>query len=85
VHGITPSPTAPRIGYSTSSATYTLQQPDWATRIFGQLRFHHEAVTAGKNQSVQFYVASTIRPSRPPFSRPFDDRFANSPDQRHRQ
>jgi putative ABC transport system permease protein len=61
--------------------TYTLQQPDWATRIFANYEFINEAVTAGKNQSVEFYVGINDPARSAAISQAIDDRFANSPDQ----
>jgi putative ABC transport system permease protein len=81
VHGF-----APKADGSTDWAfdivgTYTLQQPDWATRIFANYDFINEAVTAGKNQSVQFYVGISDPAKSAAISQTIDDRFANSPDQ----
>ena len=60
---------------------YTLQQPDWATRIFANYDFINEAVTTGKNQSVQFYVGINDPAKSAAISQTIDERFANSPDQ----
>ena len=61
--------------------TYTLQQPDWATRIFANYDFVNEALGAGKNQSVLFYVGIGDPAKSAAISQAIDDRFANSPDQ----
>jgi putative ABC transport system permease protein len=61
--------------------TYTLQQPDWATRVFANYDFINEAVTAGKNQSFEFYVGINDPARSAAISQLIDDRFANSPDQ----
>ncbi len=60
---------------------YTLQQPDWATRIFANYDFINEALTAGKNQAVIFYVGIKDPAKSASISQMIDDRFANSPDQ----
>ncbi len=60
---------------------YTLQQPDWATRIFANYDFINEALMTGKNQSVQFYVGINDPAKSAVISQAIDDRFANSPDQ----
>jgi putative ABC transport system permease protein len=60
---------------------YTLQQPDWATRIFANYDFINEALTTGKNQSVEFYVGISDPAKSTAISQAIDDRFANSPDQ----
>jgi putative ABC transport system permease protein len=61
--------------------TYTLQQPDWATRIFANYDFINEAVTLGKNQSIEFYVGIGDPAKSAAIAQAIDDRFANSPDQ----
>jgi putative ABC transport system permease protein len=61
--------------------TYTLQQPDWATRIFANYDFINEALTTGKNQSIEFYVGINDPARSAAISQAIDDRFANSPDQ----
>ena len=61
--------------------TYTLQQPDWATRIFANYDFVNEALATGKNQSVLFYVGISDPAKSAAISQAIDDRFANSPDQ----
>ena len=61
--------------------TYTLQQPDWATRIFANYDFINEALTAGKNQVTIFYVGINDPARSAAISQMIDDRFANSPDQ----
>jgi putative ABC transport system permease protein len=61
--------------------TYTLQQPDWATRIFANYDFVNEALSTGKNQSVLFYVGIRDPAKSAAISQAIDDRFANSPDQ----
>ena len=60
---------------------YTLQQPDWATRIFANYDYINEAVTTGKNQSFEFYVGIKDPAKSAAISQAIDDRFANSPDQ----
>jgi putative ABC transport system permease protein len=60
---------------------YTLQQPDWATRIFANYDFINEAVTIGKNQASIFYVGINDPAKSAAISQLIDDRFANSPDQ----
>ena len=60
---------------------YTLQQPDWATRIFANYDFINEAVTTGKNQATIFYVGINDPAKSAAISQMIDDRFANSPDQ----
>ncbi len=61
--------------------TYTLQQPDWATRIFANYDFINEALSTGKNQSVLFYVGISDPAKSAAISQAIDNRFANSPDQ----
>jgi len=61
--------------------TYTLQQPDWATRIFANYDFINEAITTGKNQASIFYVGINDPAKSAAISQMIDDRFANSPDQ----
>ena len=61
--------------------TYTLQQPDWATRIWANYDFVNEALGTGKNQSVLFYVGISDPTKSAAISQAIDDRFANSPDQ----
>jgi putative ABC transport system permease protein len=61
--------------------TYTLQQPDWATRIFANYDFINEALSTGKNQSYDFYVGISDPARSAAISQTIDDRFANSPDQ----
>ncbi len=61
--------------------TYTLQQPDWATRIFANYDFINEAITTGKNQASIFYVGINDPAKSAAISQTIDDRFANSPDQ----
>ena len=60
---------------------YTLQQPDWATRIFANYDFINEAITTGKNQASIFYVGINDPAKSAVISQLIDDRFANSPDQ----
>jgi putative ABC transport system permease protein len=60
---------------------YTLQQPDWATRIFANYDFINEAITTGKNQATIFYVGINDPAKSAAISQMIDDRFANSPDQ----
>jgi putative ABC transport system permease protein len=60
---------------------YTLQQPDWATRIFANYDFINEAITTGKNQASIFYVGIKDPAKSAAISQLIDDRFANSPDQ----
>ncbi len=60
---------------------YTLQQPDWATRIFANYDFINEAITTGKNQATFFYVGINDPAKSAAISQMIDDRFANSPDQ----
>ncbi len=61
--------------------TYTLQQPDWATRIFANYDYINEAITTGKNQSMEFYVGINDPAKSAAIAQAIDDRFANSPDQ----
>lgn len=61
--------------------TYTLQQPDWATRIFANYDFVNEALATGKNQSVLFYVGISDPAKSAAISQAIDERFANSSDQ----
>ncbi|MGC1456921.1 MAG: FtsX-like permease family protein [Steroidobacteraceae bacterium] len=61
--------------------TYTLQQPDWATRIFANYDFVNEALATGKNTSVLFYVGISDPAKSAAISQAIDDRFANSPNQ----
>ena len=61
--------------------TYTLQQPDWATRIFANYDFINDAITTGKNQATFFYVGIDDPARSTAISQMIDDRFANSPDQ----
>jgi putative ABC transport system permease protein len=61
--------------------TYTLQQPDWATRIFANYDFVNEALSTTKNQSVLFYVGINDPAKSAAISEAIDERFANSPNQ----
>ncbi|HTB67539.1 MAG TPA: FtsX-like permease family protein [Steroidobacteraceae bacterium] len=61
--------------------TYTLQQPDWATQIYANYDFINQAVIAGKNQSIEFYVGLSDMAKSAAIAQAIDDRFANSPDQ----
>lgn len=61
--------------------TYTLQQPDWATRIWANYDFVNEALATGKNQSLLFYVGINDPAKSAAISQAIDDRFANSPNQ----
>jgi putative ABC transport system permease protein len=61
--------------------TYTLQQPDWASRIFANYDFINEALSTGKNQSIEFYVGIGDPAKSAAIAQAIDDRFANSPDQ----
>jgi putative ABC transport system permease protein len=61
--------------------TYTLQQPSWATRIFANYDYINDAITTGKNQSIEFYVGINDPAKSAAIAQAIDDRFANSPDQ----
>lgn len=61
--------------------TYTLKQPDWATRIFANYDFVNEALATGKNQSILFYVGIKDPAKSAAIAQAIDDRFANSPNQ----
>jgi putative ABC transport system permease protein len=61
--------------------TYTLQQPDWATQIYGNYDFINQALATGKNQAIEFYVGLGDMAKSTAIAQAIDDRFANSPDQ----
>ena len=61
--------------------TYTLSQPEWATRIFANFDYLNEARAQGKNQSVEFYVGIADPSKSAATSQAIDDSFANSSDQ----
>ena len=81
VSGITPKADGASDWQFDIVGTYTLQQPDWATRIFANYDFINEALSTGKNQSVLFYVGISDPAKSAAISQAIDDRFANSPDQ----
>ena len=82
VHGVTTTKTDGTSDWQFDIVgTYTLQQPDWATRIFANYDFINEAVATGKNQSFEFYVGINDPARSAAISQAIDDRFANSPDQ----
>jgi putative ABC transport system permease protein len=63
------------------AGTYTLQQPDWATQIYGNYDFINQALATGKNQAIEFYVGLSDMAKSTAIAQAIDDRFANSPDQ----
>jgi putative ABC transport system permease protein len=81
VHGLTPKTDGSTDWVFDIVGTYTLQQPDWATRIFANFDYINEALTTGKNLSVEFYVGIKDPAKSAAISQAIDDRFANSPDQ----
>jgi putative ABC transport system permease protein len=81
VHGVTAKSDGTTDWVFDIVGTYTLQQPDWATRIFANYDFINEAMTTGKNQSVMFYEGIKDPAKSAAISQAIDDRFANSPDQ----
>jgi putative ABC transport system permease protein len=81
IHGFTPKSDGTTDWQFDIVGTYTLQQPDWATRIFANYDFINEALTTGKNLSVLFYVGINDPAKSAAISQAIDDRFANSPDQ----
>ena len=81
VHGIAPKADGTSDWQFDIVGTYTLQQPDWATRIWANYDFVNEALGTGKNQSVLFYVGISDPAKSAAIAQAIDDRFANSPDQ----
>jgi putative ABC transport system permease protein len=81
VSGVTPKADGSSDWQFEIVGTYTLQQPDWATRIWANYDFVNEALGSGKNQSVLFYVGISDPAKSAAISQAIDDRFANSPDQ----
>src|SRR5580658_563098 len=81
IHGIAPKADGSNDWQFDIVGTYTLQQPDWATRIWANYDFVNEALSTGKNQSVLFYVGIKDPAKSALISQAIDDRFANSPDQ----
>ncbi len=81
VHGVTAKTDGSTDWVFDIVGTYTLKQPDWATRIFANYDFINEAATTGKNLSVMFYVGINDPAKSAAISQSIDDRFANSPDQ----
>jgi len=66
--------------------TYTLSQPDWATRILANYDYINEALgEAGHNQTIGFQVGITDSSKSAKISQAIDDEFANSPDQTRTQ
>ena len=65
--------------------TYTLSQPDWATRILGNYDYINEALASGANQAIGFQVGIADSKKSAQISQAIDNEFANSPDQTRTQ
>jgi putative ABC transport system permease protein len=65
--------------------TYTLSQPDWATRVLANYDYINEALAAGQNQAIGFQVGIADSKQSAQISQAIDDEFANSPDQTRTQ
>ena len=65
--------------------TYTLSQPDWATRILANYDYINEALASGHNETLGFQVGITDSAKSAQISQAIDDEFANSPDQTRTQ
>ncbi len=65
--------------------TYTLPQPDWATRILANYDYINDALGAGQNQTIGFQVGIADPSKAAQISQAIDDTFANSPDQTRTQ
>ena len=61
--------------------TYTLSQPQWATRVLANFDYLNEGRAQGKNQSLEFYVGIDDPSKSALIAQAIDDTFANSPDQ----
>jgi len=61
--------------------SYTLVQPEWATRVFANFDYLNEGRAQGKDQSIEFYVGIDDPKRSAAISQAIDDSFANSPDQ----
>ncbi|HTW37642.1 MAG TPA: FtsX-like permease family protein [Steroidobacteraceae bacterium] len=65
--------------------TYTLPQPDWATRILANYDYINDALGAGQNETIGFQVGIADPSKAAQIAQAIDDIFANSPDQTRTQ
>jgi putative ABC transport system permease protein len=65
--------------------TYTLAQPDWATRILANYDYINEALATGRNEAIGFQVGIADPSKSAQIAQAIDDMFANSPDQTRTQ
>ncbi len=65
--------------------TYTMSQPDWATRILANYDYINNALGAGQNETIGFQVGIADPAKSAQISQAIDDVFANSPDQTRTQ
>jgi putative ABC transport system permease protein len=65
--------------------TYTLAQPDWATRILANYDYINEALGTGQNETIGFQVGIADPAKSAQIAQAIDDQFANSPDQTRTQ
>ncbi len=65
--------------------TYTLSQPDWATRFLANYDYINDALASGQNQTIGFQVGIADPAKSAQISQAIDDEFANSPDQTRTQ
>jgi putative ABC transport system permease protein len=65
--------------------SYTLSQPDWATRVLANYDYINEALASGQNQAIGFQVGIADSKKSAQISQAIDDEFANSPDQTRTQ
>jgi putative ABC transport system permease protein len=65
--------------------TYTLPQPDWATRILANYDYINDALATGQNEAIGFQVGIADPAKSAQISQAIDDGFANSPDQTRTQ
>jgi putative ABC transport system permease protein len=65
--------------------TYTLSNPDWATRIIANYDYINEALALGHNQSMGYYVGIADPAKSAQVSQAIDELFANSADQTRTQ
>ena len=67
------------------AGTYTLSNPDWATRIIAHYDYINEALASGQNQSLGYYVGIADPSKSAQVSQAIDELFANSSDQTRTQ
>lgn len=65
--------------------TYTLPQPDWATRILANYDYINDALAKGQNETIGFQVGIADPAKSAQIAQAIDDEFANSPDQTRTQ